>query len=98
SRREHVVVAVCRAKSGGRGLGLGLGCDLGNGFGACRRRFRDGGFRGRGRGRGRRAAALRALFAFGVVGSDVVALRVVGVFAVELAVLGRDLSTFGGLL
>ena len=47
--------------------------------------------------------AFGTLAAFGlalgdVVGADVVALLVVGVLAVELAVLGRDLAALGGLL
>ena len=41
--------------------------------------------------------ALRRL-TVGVVGADVVALLVVGVLAIELAVLGRDFATLGGLL
>src|SRR3954470_5854160 len=60
---------------------------------------RDCGRLGRtlGRGRGFGAFGSGRGIAFGVIRSDVVALLVVGVLAVELAVLRCDLAAFGGL-
>ena len=98
-RRSGATRSAGRSALGCRGA-ASAAARLGRGFGGARlaARRRRGLGAGLGAPRRRSARPRRRSSPSAEVGADVVALLVVGVLAVELAVLGRDLAALGGLL